>query len=163
MLHLKLSHRLDSAVLSSDALLSLHVGDQILEVNGVPVRNLAAEEVGLIGEVATTGRPKYRRPEGGITLFLQVHCAIQDTTKPLQLTIEHNPQPHDDLPGPNHRLHGSTSTDGPGKLGSTHKLPSLEEEPNLGAESGAESGAIGISPLPTQHRASMAVRSRHIT
>uniref|UniRef100_H3CCC4 non-specific serine/threonine protein kinase n=1 Tax=Tetraodon nigroviridis TaxID=99883 RepID=H3CCC4_TETNG len=89
---------LDPAVLSGDALLSMHVGDRILEVNGIPVRNIAAEEI---------------------------TCVIQDTTKPLQLTIEHNPQSPDDLPGSSPPLHHCSSTDEPEKLGSTHKLPSL--------------------------------------
>lgn len=48
MLNLKLSHRLDSAVLSRDALLSVHAGDRILEVNGIPVRNITHDEVGFI-------------------------------------------------------------------------------------------------------------------
>lgn len=83
---------------------------------------------------------------------------IQDTTKPLQLTIEHNPQSPDDLPGSNHPLDDSSSIDGPEKLGSTHKLPSLEEEPNAGQES----EPIRISPLPLQRRGNKGVRSRHI-
>ncbi|TWW75066.1 LIM domain kinase 1 [Takifugu flavidus] len=123
--------RLDSAVLSSDALLSVHAGDRILEVNGIPVRNITQDEINFV---------------------------IQDTTKPLQLTIEHNPQSSDDLPGSDHPLDNSSSTDGPEKLGSTHKLPSLEEEPNPGQES----EPIRISPLPSQRRGSMGVRSRHI-
>eukprot|EP00066_Takifugu_rubripes_P020409 XP_011609675.1 PREDICTED: LIM domain kinase 1 isoform X1 [Takifugu rubripes] len=123
--------RLDSAVLSSDALLSVHAGDRILEVNGIPVRNITQDEINFV---------------------------IQDTTKPLQLTIEHNPQSPDDLPGSDHPLDDSSSTDGPEKLGSTHKLPSLEEEPNPGQES----EPIRISPLPSQRRGSVGVRSRHI-
>lgn len=122
---------LDSAVLSRDTLLSVHVGDRILEVNGIPVRNITAEEI---------------------------NCVIQDTTKPLQLTIEHNPQSPDDLPGSNHALHSSSSTDGPEKLGPTHKLPSLEEEPNAGQEN----EPIRVSPSPTQSRRSLGVRSRHV-
>lgn len=90
-------------------------------------------------------------------LFLQINIVIQDTTKPLQLTIEHNPQPPDDLPDPNHPLDVSGSTD-PEKLGSTHKLPSVEEEPNPEQES----GPTRIGPLSTQCRGSAGLRSRHI-
>uniref|UniRef100_A0A669BGT6 LIM domain kinase 1 n=1 Tax=Oreochromis niloticus TaxID=8128 RepID=A0A669BGT6_ORENI len=60
---------LDSSVLSPDLLSSVHTGDQVLEVNGIPVRNISPEEINRV---------------------------IQDTSRPLQLTIEHNPQaPHD--------------------------------------------------------------------
>uniref|UniRef100_A0AAX7TVX2 LIM domain kinase 1 n=1 Tax=Astatotilapia calliptera TaxID=8154 RepID=A0AAX7TVX2_ASTCA len=60
---------LDSSVLSPDLLSSVHTGDQVLEVNGIPVRNISPEEINRV---------------------------IQNTSRPLQLTIEHNPQaPHD--------------------------------------------------------------------
>lgn len=155
-LNMELSHRLDSAVLSRDTLLSVHVGDRILEVNGIPVRNITAEEVGLLMKRAVRVDPA----TGGLTPspFLQINCVIQDTTKPLQLTIEHNPQSPDDPPGSNHPLHSSSSTDGPEKLGPTHKLPSLEEEPNAGQEN----EPIRVSPSPTQSRRSLGVRSRHV-
>lgn len=158
MLNIKLSHRLDSAVLSSDTLLSVHVGDRIVEVNGIPVRNITAEEVGLLWEGGTS-RSNCRWTNVTPSTFLQINCVIQDTTKPLQLTIEHNPQSANDLPGSNHPLHSSSSTDGPEKLGPTHKLPSLEEEPNAGQEN----EPIRASPSPTQcSRSSLGVRSRHV-
>uniref|UniRef100_A0A665TSJ1 non-specific serine/threonine protein kinase n=1 Tax=Echeneis naucrates TaxID=173247 RepID=A0A665TSJ1_ECHNA len=62
--------RLDPAVLSPDLLSSVHIGDQVLEVNGIPVCSITQEEI---------------------------HHVIQDTSRPLQLTIEHNPQSSDVL------------------------------------------------------------------
>uniref|UniRef100_A0A665T908 non-specific serine/threonine protein kinase n=1 Tax=Echeneis naucrates TaxID=173247 RepID=A0A665T908_ECHNA len=62
--------RLDPAVLSPDLLSSVHIGDQVLEVNGIPVCSITQEEI---------------------------HHVIQDTSRPLQLTIEHNPQSSDGL------------------------------------------------------------------
>uniref|UniRef100_A0A672GLV6 non-specific serine/threonine protein kinase n=1 Tax=Salarias fasciatus TaxID=181472 RepID=A0A672GLV6_SALFA len=59
---------LDSAVLSPDLLSSVHAGDRVLEVNGIPTRNISSDEITRM---------------------------IQDTSRPLQLTIEHNPKsPH---------------------------------------------------------------------
>uniref|UniRef100_A0A8C6L2T2 non-specific serine/threonine protein kinase n=1 Tax=Nothobranchius furzeri TaxID=105023 RepID=A0A8C6L2T2_NOTFU len=59
-----LCFRLDSTVLSPDLLSSVQVGDQIVEVNGIPVHNISPDEI------------------------IRV---IQDTRRPLQLTIEYNP------------------------------------------------------------------------
>uniref|UniRef100_A0A8C5H0J4 non-specific serine/threonine protein kinase n=1 Tax=Gouania willdenowi TaxID=441366 RepID=A0A8C5H0J4_GOUWI len=56
---------LDLHVPSSDLLSSIHAGDRVLEVNGIPIRNISADEVNRM---------------------------IQDTSRPLQLTIEHNPK-----------------------------------------------------------------------
>ncbi|XP_059208389.1 LIM domain kinase 1-like [Centropristis striata] len=120
---------LDSAALSSDLLSSVHTGDLILEVNGIPVQNISPEEI---------------------------TCVIQDTSRPLQLTIEHNPQSPDD------RLHSDKddiSCSEPcvhEKLSSTHKLPSLEEEPSPGQET---DGPIRMSPSPP---GTTGMRSRHI-
>uniref|UniRef100_A0A7N6BNG8 LIM domain kinase 1 n=1 Tax=Anabas testudineus TaxID=64144 RepID=A0A7N6BNG8_ANATE len=52
------------AVLSPDLLSSVQTGDQILEVNGISVCNISPDEINRV---------------------------IQDTSRPLQLTIEHNP------------------------------------------------------------------------
>uniref|UniRef100_A0A3B4ZRF9 non-specific serine/threonine protein kinase n=1 Tax=Stegastes partitus TaxID=144197 RepID=A0A3B4ZRF9_9TELE len=51
-------------VTDDDLLSSVHTGDQVLEVNGIPVRNISPDEINHV---------------------------IQDTSRPLQLTIEHNP------------------------------------------------------------------------
>ncbi|XP_008286812.1 LIM domain kinase 1-like [Stegastes partitus] len=124
---------LDSAVLSDDLLSSVHTGDQVLEVNGIPVRNISPDEINHV---------------------------IQDTSRPLQLTIEHNPQsPHD--------LHSGTSPDNitdhdscvPEKLSSARKLPSLEEEPSPREET---DGQIRMSLSPPQNQGVMGMRSRHI-
>uniref|UniRef100_A0A8C6L542 non-specific serine/threonine protein kinase n=1 Tax=Nothobranchius furzeri TaxID=105023 RepID=A0A8C6L542_NOTFU len=64
--------RLDSTVLSPDLLSSVQVGDQIVEVNGIPVHNISPDEI------------------------IRV---IQDTRRPLQLTIEYNPQSSHSLLG----------------------------------------------------------------
>uniref|UniRef100_A0A7N6F9D0 LIM domain kinase 1 n=1 Tax=Anabas testudineus TaxID=64144 RepID=A0A7N6F9D0_ANATE len=61
---------LDPAVLSPDLLSSVQTGDQILEVNGISVCNISPDEINRV---------------------------IQDTSRPLQLTIEHNPLSPDDL------------------------------------------------------------------
>uniref|UniRef100_A0A3Q3X4B9 non-specific serine/threonine protein kinase n=1 Tax=Mola mola TaxID=94237 RepID=A0A3Q3X4B9_MOLML len=100
---LLLCHRLESAVLNPDLLPSVHIGDRILEINGVPVCNITPDEI---------------------------NCVIQDTTRPLQLTIEHNPQSPDDLPHSNNPLTDASCADRSvrEKLASIHKLPSLEEE-----------------------------------
>lgn len=44
---LPFSLRLDSAALSPDLLSSVHTGDRVLEVNGIPVGNISPDEVGL--------------------------------------------------------------------------------------------------------------------
>ncbi|KAK5918143.1 hypothetical protein CgunFtcFv8_002931 [Champsocephalus gunnari] len=62
---------LDSSTLSPELLSSVHMGDRVLEVNGIPVLNISPDEI---------------------------NCVIQDTNRPLQLTIEHNPQSPDDPP-----------------------------------------------------------------
>ncbi|KAM8899266.1 LIM domain kinase 1-like isoform 2-T4 [Spinachia spinachia] len=120
---------LDPAALSPDLLSSIHNGDRVLEVNGIPVHNMSPDEL---------------------------NGAIQDTSRPLQLTIEHNPPSADDLlpsHGPQEDL-GS-----PDPLSSAHKLPSLEEEPSPGDET---DGPISLSLLPPQHQGTTGMRSRHI-
>uniref|UniRef100_A0A673BWH7 LIM domain kinase 1 n=1 Tax=Sphaeramia orbicularis TaxID=375764 RepID=A0A673BWH7_9TELE len=61
---LSFTFRLNSTALSPDLIPSVHIGDRVLEVNGIPVHNVSPDEI---------------------------NCLIQDTSKPLQLTIEHNP------------------------------------------------------------------------
>ncbi|XP_071362173.1 LIM domain kinase 1-like [Trachinotus anak] len=126
--------QLDSAFLSPDLLSSIHTGDQVLEVNGIPVRNITPDEI---------------------------QHVIQDTSRPLQLTIEHNPQSPDDP------LHSNSPQDNiscpdacaRNKLASTHKLPSLEEEPGPGGEADVP---IRMSLSPPQHQGTTGMRSRHI-
>ncbi|XP_062261645.1 LIM domain kinase 1-like [Platichthys flesus] len=125
---------LDSTVLSPDLLSSVHTGDRVLEVNGIPVRNISPDEI---------------------------HCVILDTSRPLQLTIEHNPPPPEDIMHSNSPQDSVTCSDpcSHKKLSSTHKLPSLEEEPNPGEET-AEKNRLSLSS--PQHQGTMGMRSRHI-
>ncbi|XP_040006212.1 LIM domain kinase 1-like isoform X2 [Xiphias gladius] len=125
---------LDSTVLSPDLLSSVHTGDHVLEVNGIPVRNISPDEI---------------------------HYVIQDTSRPLQLTIEHNPQSPDDLLRSNNPQ-DNISCPEPcvrNKLSSTCKLPSLEEEPSPVVETDAQ---IRMSLSPPQYQGIMGMRSRHI-
>lgn len=125
---------LDSAVLSPDLLPSIHTGDRVLEVNGIPVRNISPDEI---------------------------HRVIQDTSRPLQLTIEHIPQPPDDLLRANDPQDDISCPEScvRNKLASTHKLPSLEEEPSPGEETN-EQARMRLSP--PQQQGTMGMRSRHI-
>lgn len=125
---------LDSAALCPDMLSSVHTGDHVLEINGIPVRNISPDEINRV---------------------------IQDTSRPLQLTIEHNPHSPDNHP------HSASVQDNiccpdpcvRDKLASTHKLPSLEEEPSPGEEIDEP---IRMSLPPPQHQGTMGMRSRHI-
>ncbi|KAM9846966.1 LIM domain kinase 1-like [Aulostomus maculatus] len=125
---------LDPTVLSPDLLSSIHTGDHILEVNGIPVHNISPDEINQV---------------------------IQDTSRPLQLTIEHNPQ------SPNKPPHSTKDQDDVSHpetciqdtLSSTHKLPSLEEEPSSGEETDEP---IRMSLSLTQHQGTTGMRSRHI-
>ncbi|XP_035521912.1 LIM domain kinase 1-like [Morone saxatilis] len=122
---------LDSSVLNPDLLPSVHTGDRVLEVNGIPIRNISPEEINRV---------------------------IQDTSRPLQLTIEHNPQSPDDLPRSNNPQDDLSCPD-PCVPASTHKLPSLEEEPSPGEETAEP---IRLSLSPPQHQGTTGMRSRHI-
>ncbi|KAK2828221.1 hypothetical protein Q5P01_019255 [Channa striata] len=124
---------LDSAVLSPDLLSSVHIGDQVLEINGIPVRNISPDEINRV---------------------------IQDTSRPLQLTTEHNPQSPDDLLHPNNHQESISCPDPCvcDKLDSIHKLPSLEEEPSTGEKT--EPTKMSLSP--SQYRRTNCMRSRPI-
>ncbi|XP_078122213.1 LIM domain kinase 1-like [Sander vitreus] len=126
--------RLDSAALSPDLLSSIHTGDRVLEVNGIPVHNISPEEINFV---------------------------IQDTNRPLQLTIEHNPQTPDDLLRSNNPQNDISCPDPCvlNKLSSTHKLPSLEEEPSPGEDTDEP---IRLSLSPPQHQGITGMRSRQI-
>ncbi|XP_072231458.1 LIM domain kinase 1-like [Leuresthes tenuis] len=124
---------LDSAVLGPDLLSSVQAGDRVLEVNGVPVRNIPPDEINRV---------------------------IQDTRRPLQLTIEHGPPaPHDllqsDGPPENISCPDSRVRD---KLASPPQLPSLEEEPSPREETDEQR----MSLSPPQHQGPSGMRSRHI-
>uniref|UniRef100_A0A8C9W8G1 non-specific serine/threonine protein kinase n=1 Tax=Scleropages formosus TaxID=113540 RepID=A0A8C9W8G1_SCLFO len=67
----------DAECISPDVKNSIHVGDRILEINGTPIRNVPLDEIDLL---------------------------IQETSRLLQLTIEHDPHDHsgtgDQVDGP---------------------------------------------------------------
>uniref|UniRef100_A0A674ECI5 LIM domain kinase 1 n=1 Tax=Salmo trutta TaxID=8032 RepID=A0A674ECI5_SALTR len=62
----------DSELISPDVKNSIHVGDRILEINGTPIRNVPLDEIDLL---------------------------IQETSRLLQLTIEHDPHDQGGLEG----------------------------------------------------------------
>ncbi|MEQ2288526.1 hypothetical protein AMECASPLE_023496 [Ameca splendens] len=124
---------LDPGVLSPDLLSSVQAGDRVLEVNGIPVCNISLDEINHV---------------------------IQDTSRPLQLIIEHNPQsPHDpfqsDSPPTNISCPDSCVHD---KLLSIHNLPSLEEEPSTPEERQEQP----MSLSPPQLQGGTGLRTRHI-
>ncbi|XP_060911278.1 LIM domain kinase 1-like isoform X1 [Labrus mixtus] len=125
---------LDAAVLSPDLLSSIHTGDRVLEVNGMPVSSISREEMNYV---------------------------IQDTSRPLQLTIEHNPHSTDSLLPSNNAKEDVSCLDPcvHNKLNSAHKLPSLEEEPSQEGEPD-EPSHMSLS-LP-QQQGPRGIRSRHI-
>ncbi|XP_041657026.1 LIM domain kinase 1-like isoform X2 [Cheilinus undulatus] len=125
---------LDSAVLSPDLLSSIHTGDRVLEVNGIPVCNISIDEM---------------------------NCVIQDTSRPLQLTIEHNPQSPEGLLPSNNLQKDVSRLDAcvRNKLTSAHKLPSLEEEPSQEDET---DGPNRTSLSRPQQQGPTGIRSRHI-
>ncbi|XP_037543847.1 LIM domain kinase 1 [Nematolebias whitei] len=121
---------LDSPVVSPDLLSSIQVGDRVLEINGIPVGNISPEEIKRV---------------------------VQDTSRPLQMTIEHNPQSPLQSESSPVSINCPDSC-GHDKLTSTPKLPSLEEEPCTREETDEQR----ISLSPTQHQGSPGIRSRHI-
>lgn len=101
---------LDSSLLTPDLLSSIHIGDHVLEVNGIPVCSISLDEI---------------------------NGVIRDPSRPLHLTIEHHPgEPQapactcDQLS----RVRKLTSLVEEPSLGEELHQPSLEEEPCLGEE-----------------------------
>ncbi|KAM4620240.1 LIM domain kinase 1-like [Polymixia lowei] len=126
--------RLDAALLAPDLLSSIHIGDRVLEVNGIPVRNISLDEINRV---------------------------IQEMSRPLQLTIEHNPQPPED-PHSSDSPKDAITCSSPcvrDNLNGTHKLPSLEEEPSPEEEINEP---IRTSLSSPQHQGNTGMRSRHI-
>lgn len=160
--------RLDSTALSPDLLPSVHSGDRILEVNGVPVCNIAPDEVLVHTDIPWKVNEVTLQAEGlnwTLCYSLQINYVIQDTARPLQLTIEHNPQPPDELPQQNVPTNpaGGPEPCAPEKLSSTHKLPSLEEEPSPEEETGE---SVRMSTLPSQRHENQGMaglRTRNIS
>ncbi|KAJ3589747.1 hypothetical protein NHX12_010590 [Muraenolepis orangiensis] len=95
---------LDSSLLTPDLLSSIHTGDQVLEVNSIPVCSISLDEI---------------------------NGVIRETTRPLHLTIEHHPgEPHSPAGGLSSPAQACTFH----QLSRVRKLSSLEEEICLGEE-----------------------------
>ncbi|XP_013008057.1 LIM domain kinase 1 isoform X2 [Cavia porcellus] len=89
----------DPGCMSPDVKNSIHVGDRILEINGTPIRNVPLDEIDLL---------------------------IQETSRLLQLTIEHDP--HDSLGQGLPSIHsplGSPACTPSGEVVSTRQKPVL--------------------------------------
>ncbi|XP_056140788.1 LIM domain kinase 1-like [Lampris incognitus] len=125
---------LDSALLTPDLQSSIHTGDRVLEVNGIPVCNISLDEINRV---------------------------IQDTNRPLQLTIEHNPQPPENPNTSDNTQDTVSHLDGRVRdsISGNHKLPSLEEEPNPEEETDEP---IRINVSSPQQQGGMGMRSRNI-
>ncbi|XP_059911673.1 LIM domain kinase 1-like [Gadus macrocephalus] len=143
---------LDPSLLSPDLLASVHVGDHVLELNGVPVCSLSLDEM---------------------------KCVVSDPTRPLQLTVEHCPG--EPQPGEHHLgeppvpagCQGPAQACSCDQLNRVRLLSSLEEEPSLGEElhpqSLEEEGTclgteLGPNPISTRLSPPQphGMRSRHI-
>ncbi|KAI5764080.1 LIMK1 [Gulo gulo luscus] len=103
----------DPGCMSPDVKNSIHVGDRILEINGTPIRNVPLDEIDLL---------------------------IQETSRLLQLTLEHDP--HDTLghgPGPEPSPLSSPTHTPSGEVGSsTRQKPvlrsySIDRSPGAGS------------------------------
>ncbi|XP_032182747.1 LIM domain kinase 1 isoform X3 [Mustela erminea] len=103
----------DPGCMSPDVKNSIHVGDRILEINGTPIRNVPLDEIDLL---------------------------IQETSRLLQLTLEHDP--HDTLghgPGPEPSPLSSPTPTPSGEVGSsTRQKPvlrsySIDRSPGAGS------------------------------
>lgn len=86
--------RVDPDCISPDVKNSIHVGDRILEINGTPIGHVPLDEVG------SPRAPQHICPLGCPmplhVLSTQIDLLIQETSRLLQLTIEHDP--HEPLP-----------------------------------------------------------------
>lgn len=93
------SFRVDADCISPDVKNSIHVGDRILEINGTPIHNVPLDEVLATRcafsdeQTASNFHPSCHftlRPSWFIPR-LQIDLLIQETSRLLQLTIEHDP------------------------------------------------------------------------
>lgn len=84
--------RVDPDCISPDMKNSIHVGDRILEINGTPIGHVPLDEVCSpqgAPQIGTAPQPPQTTPA---TLFCpQIDLLIQETSRLLQLTIEHDP------------------------------------------------------------------------
>ena len=159
-------YRLGGALLTSDLLTSIHVGDRVLEINGTPVRNISLDEVSMHNRTPMQLHLPWQFKDTKLSLRRtwlchQIQRVIQDTGHPVQLTVEHNPSTSGDPLPPTVAQDASPCTDScvHDNLKSSQKLPSLEEEPN--PEEQTEE-PIRLSLSPPQGQGLTGMRSRHI-
>lgn len=87
--------------MSPDVKNSIHVGDRILEINGTPIRNVPLDEVWVLSLVSRTEGCAFSTAPHHLGLTCphtcspQIDLLIQETSRLLQLTLEHDP--HDTL------------------------------------------------------------------
>lgn len=119
--------------MSPDVKNSIHVGDRILEINGTPIRNVPLDEVGKGPVTSSGGRVVFTLSSlphchGHLTCapVSQIDLLIQETSRLLQLTIEHDP--HDSLGQGLPSIHsplGSPACTPSGEVVSTRQKPVL--------------------------------------
>lgn len=118
--------------MSPDVKNSIHVGDRILEINGTPIRNVPLDEVWVPSLVSRIGVPSRPTPPPAPSPPARTHLwharcpqidlLIQETSRLLQLTLEHDP--HDTLghgPGPEPSLLVSPTHTPSGEVGSSSR------------------------------------------
>lgn len=116
--------------MSPDVKNSIHVGDRILEINGTPIRNVPLDEVRVPGP-GSREQGRGSSPASDSTHLPtrspQIDLLIQETSRLLQLTLEHDP--HDTLghgPGPEPSPLSSPTPTPSGEVGSsTRQKPVL--------------------------------------
>ena len=112
--------------MSPDVKNSLHVGDRILEINGTPIRNVPLDEVRVPSLASGVGGGAFVPARHHLRLTCpracspQIDLLIQETSRLLQLTLEHDP--HDSLghgPGSEPSPLGSPAHTPIGEVGSS--------------------------------------------
>ncbi|MCJ8744899.1 hypothetical protein PDJAM_G00123940 [Pangasius djambal] len=124
--------QVDSECISPDVKNSIHVGDRILEINGTPIRNVPVDEIDLL---------------------------IQETSRLLQLTIEHDP-----LDSDNPSSSFEDQVDGPSPLPERHSpvlpitQPPIHDINNLRSRMITRSYSIDKSPCSSNAASPMSLR-----
>ncbi|XP_060731541.1 LIM domain kinase 1a isoform X2 [Tachysurus vachellii] len=124
--------QVDSECISPDVKNTIHVGDRILEINGTPIRNVPVDEIDLL---------------------------IQETSRLLQLTIEHDPLDPENPSSP-----FEYEVDGPSPLPERHSPVSPITQPpnhdinNLRSRVITRSFSIDKSPCSSNAASPMSLR-----
>ncbi|NP_001036156.1 LIM domain kinase 1a [Danio rerio] len=111
--------------ISPDVKNSIHVGDRILEINGTPIQNVPLDEIDLL---------------------------IQETSRLLQLTIEHDP--HDQGPSVDHVDGGPSPSGGPSPI----TRPPSQDISNLRSRIITRSYSIDKSPSSSSAPSPLSLR-----